>query len=131
MNPVLIKIFEWLKNNWILFVVLAVVAFFLYQHEMNKHLLSDMTRENTEEFARHTADLEAMRVAYEAEHAAQVEINQRYATELQRLTTDYNQRLADLEVRITARRRTFISETGGRPTEMADRLRERLGWSSE
>lgn len=131
MNPTLIKIFGWMKNNWIIFVVLVVVAFFLYQHERSKALLNSMARENTEEFARHTADLEAMRTTYEAERAQQEEINQRYTTEIERLTTDYNQRLVDLETRITARRRTFIRDTGGRPTEMADRLRERLGWGTE
>lgn len=131
MNPVVIKVFEWMKNNWIIFVVLVVVAFFLYQHERSKSLLNDMARENAEEFARHTADLEEMRTAYEAERAQQAEINQRYTAEIERLSTDYNQRLADLETRITARRRTFIRETGGRPTEMADRLRDRLGWGTE
>jgi Skp family chaperone for outer membrane proteins len=131
MNPTLIKIFGWMKDNWIIFVVLVVVAFFLYQHERSKALLNSMARENTEEFARHTADLEAMRTTYEAERAQQEEINQRYTTEIERLTTDYNQRLVDLETRITARRRTFIRDTGGRPTEMADRLRERLGWGTE
>jgi flagellar motility protein MotE (MotC chaperone) len=112
-----------------LFIIVGLGVFLFYTQQMAKNLLNDMARENEEEFARHTASLEEMRTSFEAERQEQEQINVRYTEEIERLRADYNERLADLEARITTRRQRFIRETSGRPDEMANRLRERLGWS--
>lgn len=129
MNPVLSKILEWCKNNWVVFVIAGLVLFFWYQHVMQNQLITDMAKQSQEEFARHTQDLQEMRTAYEHEHAAQEAINQQYNETIQRLQTDYNQRISDLEHQTTQRRQRFVTETSGHPAEMADRVRQRLGWS--
>lgn len=126
MNPVLGKILEWFKAHWLVVLLgLGSAGMFIYQ----KHQIDTLSQANSDEFARHTHDLDQMRQIYEHEHAAQEQINQQYNDTLQHLQTDYNQRLSDLETRTTARRQRFVTETAGNPSEMADRVRQRLGWS--
>lgn len=124
-------IWEWCKNNWVVFVIIGLVGFFWYQHVMQNQMITDMAKQSQEEFARHTQDLAAMRETYEHEHAAQEVINQQYNETISHLQTDYNTRITDLENRTTQRRQQFVTETTGHPTEMADRLRQRLGWSPQ
>lgn len=129
-KKIMLAILEWLKSNWLLVLIVVAVIFVAWQFYQQKSQINDLAEMNAQEFQRHTADLAEMRGAYEIERTRQAEINERYETEIERLNTDYNQRLADLEARVTTRRQTFIRDTQGNPTEMADRLRGRLGWST-
>lgn len=130
MNPFILKVLDWLKSNWLIFVVLVVVVLGVWQYQVQKNLIDTLAQTNEAEFTRHTEDLTQMRTAFETEQSHQEAINQAYTTELERLTVDYNQRIRDLEVRTRTRRQSFISETSGNPDEMARRLQERLHWGT-
>ena len=130
MNPFILKVLNWLKPNWLIFVVLIVVILGVWQYQVQKNLLDNLAQTNEAEFTRHTEDLTQIRTAFETEQSHQEAINQAYNTELERLTVDYNQRIRDLEVRTRTRRQAFISETSGNPDEMSRRLQERLHWGT-
>jgi len=130
MNPLMLKIWEWLKTNWLVFVVVAVIILGVWQYQVQKNLVDNLSEANEAEFTRHAEDLTQMRTAFETEQSHQEAINQAYNTELERLTVDYNQRIRDLETRTRTRRQVFISETSGNPDEMAMRLQQRLHWGT-
>lgn len=127
-KKIMLSIWEWIKSNWLMVLIIVAVIVAAWQFWQQKNQINNLAEMNQQEFQRHTQSLAEMRGAYEAERLRQEEINERYSTEIERLNVDYNQRLADLEARVTTRRQTFIRDTQGNPTEMADRLRERLGW---
>lgn len=122
------SIFTWLKEHFSWVVIAALLVLFGMYSWQQAAKLDILARQSEEEFARHTTNLAEMRALYESDRVAQEEINRRYSEEILRLTETYNARLAQLESRVTARRQRFIEETSGQPTEMADRVRERLGW---
>lgn len=114
---------------WIGVVIFCVICALVAQSISHRNQIDAIQAEFESEMTRHNEDLAEMRAAYDRERQEQQAINERYRTEIERLNTDYNTRLAELETRVRTRRQRFIEETGGRPTEMADRLRDRLGWS--
>jgi type II secretory pathway component PulL len=129
LNPaVILQVGLWLKENWTGLVFAVVVVGFMVHAWQQSKKIDEMARQSEEEFARHTENLAEVRTLYETEHQQQEEINLQYSKELQRLSETYSARLAELESRVTTRRQRFIQETGGQPQEMADRVRERLGW---
>lgn len=126
MNPFL----TWLKNNWTIPVILALVIFVIYQHQAQKSLLDQAMRDNQASFQQQEQNLHDMQAAYEHDRQQQEAINQQYQQTISQLQTDYNQRITALETQTQTRRRTFVQETSGNPSAMADRLRTRLGWTT-
>lgn len=124
------KALEWLKQNWIMVLVGVVVAFLVWQHFAQSAMVNSLSAENAAQFERYKVSLQEMQVVHERERAAQEEINQHLQENLTRVETEYTTRMSDLEDRSRVRRQTFVRETAGNPEEMAQRLRDRLGWSA-
>jgi hypothetical protein len=128
MEPITLA-FKWLKDNWILLLVAAVVAFLAWQNFAQGAMVDSLSRENQEQFRRHTLDLQSLRESHAQEVAAQQEINRQLEENLTRVENLYTSRLAEIEGRLRTRRQVTVRETEGNPDEMARRLRERLGWT--
>lgn len=112
----------------LLFVVgfLCFLFIFWYNGRSNQRLLE----ENQIFFQQTTEDLTQMRENYEREKQRLEEINVQHQQEIERLRSDYEERISSLEQRTRARRAEFVRETNGNPQEMADRLTRRLRWEN-
>lgn len=128
MNKYILLVISWLKNNWIVVALMFAMVFFYYQNHLQQSQIEEYQRMAENEYSRHINDIAELRRINEEERLAQEEINRRYEESINHLVETYNRRLADLEERTTIRRRNFIRDTNRNPTEMANRVRERLGW---
>jgi len=130
-KKLLSSFWKWIKNNWLVIVLLFGVGFLAWSFRSNDQAYKNLFKSYTQQSADNRQQIEDLRAVQEQERADQERIMRNYLDELHRIEQEYKTELTKIETQRATTQDNIISNYNSNPTTLTSAVTNTFGIPTE